>query len=69
MQPNGVAYGNTAQAVTTGMSGTWTLATNGMTPCGYTIVLGAWDRALVGNSCVGHYNQIGVGFCLRAPDL
>lgn len=54
-------------AGTFGTSGTWTLSTAGMTPCGYTIVLHAWDRALVGNSCHGHYNQVGVGFCLRRP--
>jgi hypothetical protein len=65
-QPNGVIFEETAQAVTGGMSGTWTLDTAGMTPCGYTIVLSSWDRALVGDSCSGHYNQIGVGFCLRA---
>jgi hypothetical protein len=52
-------------AGTNGTSGTWTLSTAGMTPCGYTLVLHSWDRALVGNSCVGHYNQVGVGFCLR----
>lgn len=44
VQPNGVSYGQTAQAVTTGMAGTWTLDTSGMTPCGYTVVLSAWDR-------------------------
>ena len=67
VKPNGVSYG--PQAGTTGMSGDWSLPTLGMTPCGYTLVLGAWDRALVGNSCVGHPNQIGVGFCLRAVNL
>ncbi|MGH9361736.1 MAG: hypothetical protein ACRD2T_07445, partial [Thermoanaerobaculia bacterium] len=55
-------------AGTSGTSGTWTLETEGMTPCGYTIVLHSWDRALVANACHGHYNQIGVGFCLRAPE-
>lgn len=50
-----------------GASGTWTLSTAGMTPCGYTVVLHSWDRALVGNACHGHYNQVGVGFCLRKP--
>lgn len=54
-------------AGTNGTSGTWTLNTAGMTPCGYTIVLHSWDRALVGDSCLGHYNQVGVGFCLRRP--
>ncbi len=51
---------------TNGTSGTFTLSTANMTPCGYTILLGAWDRALANNSCLGHYNQMGVGFCLRA---
>ena len=51
---------------TAGTSGTFTLDTTGMTPCGYTILLQAWDRALVSNSCSGHYNEMGVGFCLRA---
>jgi hypothetical protein len=54
-------------AGTFGTSGIWTLDTTGMTPCGYTVVLSAWDRALVSDSCSGHYNQIGVGFCLRKP--
>ncbi len=36
---------------------TWTLDTTGMTPCGYTVLLGASDRALVGDSCHGHSNQ------------
>ena len=52
---------------TFGTSGTFTLSTTGMTPCGYTILLQAWDRALVSSSCTGHYNDMGVGFCLRAP--
>jgi len=51
---------------TAGTSGTFTLDTTGMTPCGYTILLQAWDRALVSGSCSGHYNEMGVGFCLRA---
>jgi hypothetical protein len=51
---------------TTGVSGTFTLDTTGMTPCGYNIRLSAWDRALVNNSCSGHYNEEDVGFCLTA---
>ena len=54
---------------TFGTSGTFTLSTTGMTPCGYTICCEAWDRALVSSSCTGHYNDMGVGFCLRAPIL
>jgi hypothetical protein len=59
---NPVAYDGTN---TDGTSGTFTLDTTGMTPCGYTILLQAWDRALVSDNCYGHYNDIGVGFCLR----
>lgn len=55
-------------ASTNGTSGTFSLSTAGMTPCGYTILLQAWDRALVSDSCSGHYNQMGVGFCLRKKD-
>jgi hypothetical protein len=53
---------------TAGTSGSFTLDTSGMTPCGYTILLQAWDRALVSSSCSGHYNDMGVGFCLRAKE-
>ncbi len=59
---NTVAYDGTNTA---GTSGTFTLPTAGMTPCGYTILLSAWDRAIANNTCYGHYNQDGVGFCLR----
>lgn len=61
--PGTVLYDGTN---TGGTSGTFTLSTAGMTPCGYTILLGAWDRALVNDTCSGHYNEMGVGFCLRA---
>ena len=36
-------------------------------PCGYTIQLIAWDRALVNTTCSGHEGQEAVGFCLVAP--
>jgi len=57
---------------TGGVSGTFSFPTtwvaDGQTislpACGYTLVLAAWDRALVGDSCEGHYNQEAVGFCL-----
>jgi hypothetical protein len=51
---------------TNGVSGTFTLSTAELTPCGYTILLQSSDRALVSDSCSGHYNELGVGFCLRA---
>jgi hypothetical protein len=38
-------------------------------PCGYTIQLTAWDRALVNTTCSGHEAQEAVGFCLVAPPI
>jgi len=52
---------------THGSSGTFTLDTTGMKPCGYTIELVAVDRAIVDSHCFSHWNRIGVGFCLRKP--
>jgi hypothetical protein len=52
---------------TFGTSGTFTLETTGMTPCGYTLQIASADRALVDSHCYNHWNQIGVGFCLIAP--
>ena len=60
---NSVSYDGTN---TNGTSGQFTLSTTGLTPCGYTILLEASDRALVSDSCSGHFNEMGVGFCLRA---
>lgn len=53
---------------TLGTNGSFTLSTAGMTPCGYTILLHASDRALVSGSCNGHPNAMGVGFCLRKKE-
>jgi|GEM_PF-185441 len=50
------------------VNGNWSLDTAGLPACGYVVELGAWDRALVGMSCSGHYNRLGVGFCLKNPD-
>lgn len=49
------------------VSGDWELDTKGLPACGYTVELLGWDRALVNNGCTGHYNRIGLGFCLRPP--
>jgi|KBSSwiStaDraftv2_1062776.scaffolds.fasta_scaffold00578_21 hypothetical protein len=51
----------------TGESGTWTLDTHGMDPCGYTIQLQTNDRTIV--SCGGPWRNDTsfVGFCLVAP--
>ncbi|NTW49891.1 MAG: hypothetical protein HGB19_09225, partial [Chlorobiales bacterium] len=47
----------------------WSLNTAGMKPCGYVVVLEAWDRSIVNSHPSSHnYNQDDVGFCLRAAD-
>lgn len=38
-------------------------------PCGYTIQLHAWDRALVNTTCTAHESEEAVGFCLVAPKV
>ena len=66
--PESVVYDGTNTA---GTSGTFTIDTSGLPPCGYTIQLQAWDRALAnsceGPNCTGHYGQAAQGFCLVAP--
>jgi hypothetical protein len=65
--PQSVVYDGTN---TYGTSGTFTIDTSGLPPCGYTIQLTAWDRALAnscyGPSCDGHEGLIARGFCLVA---
>jgi hypothetical protein len=53
-------------ASTLGDSGTWTLDTTGLPPCGYVVVLNAWDRTIVNSGAIGNYNDASVGFCLKA---
>jgi hypothetical protein len=51
---------------TTGQTGTWTLDTSGMEPCGYVVQLVADDRTIV--SANGPWQSIITrGFCLKAP--
>ena len=59
--PESVIYDGTN---THGVSGTFTIDTTGLPPCGYTIQLTAWDRALNGIHCYGNDSQEAVGFCL-----
>lgn len=42
----------------------WSLATTGMTPCGYTITVRAVDRAIVDSASVGHQSSFAQGFCV-----
>ena len=53
-------------ASTLGDAGTWTLDTTGLPPCGYVVVLNAWDRTIVDSGYIGNYNDGSVGFCLKA---
>lgn len=52
-------------ASTNGDAGTWTLDTTGLSPCGYVVVLNAWDRTIVNSGYLGNYNYGSVGFCLK----
>jgi len=67
---SGRSYQPPMPSNTTGVSGTWTISTSSpdkMSPCGYTVVLEATDRAVVNSNPIGgNHSQIGVGFCLRA---
>ena len=48
-------------------SGTYTLNTTGMDPCGYSLTIGVSDRTNVNSGNGSHYNEASVGFCLRLP--
>lgn len=52
---------------TTGESGTWTLDTAGMAPCGYVVHLWTEDRTIVNGGSIGWGNSGNVGFCLEEP--
>jgi len=51
---------------TGGESGTWTLNTDGMTPCGYVVRIHVWDRTIVNSGYVGFYASDVKGFSLTA---
>jgi hypothetical protein len=52
-------------ASTFGDSGTWTLDTTGLPPCGYVVILNAWDRTIVDSAVIGNYGSDSKGFCLK----
>jgi hypothetical protein len=47
-----------------GTSGTWTLDTTPMDPCGYVVRLEAVDRCIIASAYIGHRNYNDEGFCL-----
>src|ERR1019366_4335249 len=51
---------------TTGETGTWTLDTTNMKPCGYVVRLDVWDRTIVSCDDDGWFNWASLGFCLKA---
>lgn len=50
-----------------GITSPFTLNTAGMKPCGYALVLHAWDRTNVNSGGGYNYNWDSVGFCLGNP--
>jgi hypothetical protein len=48
-------------------SGTYTLNTAGMDPCGYALTIVVSDRTNVNSGQGHHSNEASVGFCLREP--
>jgi hypothetical protein len=59
-------YGSPDFVPTTGETGTWTLDTKNMDPCGYVIRLDVWDRTIVSCDSHGWSNAASIGFCLKA---
>ena len=50
---------------TSGETGTWSLDTAGMDPCGYIVRLWSWDRTIVSLDGSGRKCSDSVGFCLN----
>jgi len=73
VRPSGPAHGATVSpsyraystVPTTGESGTWSLNTTGMDPCGYIVHLWVRDRTIVNSGSIGWRNGADVGFCLE----
>jgi hypothetical protein len=60
-------YGPPDFVPTAGESGTWTLDTSPMDPCGYVVRLDVYDRTIVDNGGGPWHDFETVGFCLKAP--
>jgi hypothetical protein len=46
----------------------FSIDTTGMSPCGYSLTLGVWDRTNVNSGQTSNYNQASAGFCLQTGD-
>jgi hypothetical protein len=64
--PSSRKYGSPDFVPTTGETGTWTLDTKNMDPCGYVVRLDVWDRTIVSCDADGWFNWAAIGFCLKA---
>jgi hypothetical protein len=53
----------------TGESGTWSLDTTNMNPCGYIVYLRTWDHTIVDSGYIGWENGASVGFCVTTEQL
>lgn len=51
-----------------GESGTWTLDTTNMDPCGYIVHLWTEDPTIVDSGTIGWENRASAGFCLRLDE-
>jgi hypothetical protein len=51
---------------TNGESGEWKIVTTNMKPCGFIVLLEAWDRTIENCDADGWYSRTSVGFCLEA---
>jgi hypothetical protein len=59
--------GTHADPGVSGAAGHFTLDTHGMAPCGYALVLHAYDRTNVNSGYASNYSKDSVGFCLGSP--
>ena len=74
VEPTGPAHGATVSpssrtypaVPTIGETGTWSLDTSPMDPCGYIVRLWVWDRTIANGDHRGWWNKDSVGFCLKA---
>jgi hypothetical protein len=48
-----------------GISGSFSINTTGMEPCGYSLTLNVWDRTNVNSGETSNYNGSSAGFCLQ----
>ncbi len=68
VNPPSRQYGSPDFVPTTGETGTWSLDTSNMDPCGYTVQLKAWDRTIANCCCAWENDNAFVGFCLKASE-